>query len=39
MSLQDAHQTEIAKFFYQAFNSNQPDLLDQVLAPDWQEAR
>jgi len=27
-----ATQTETAKIFYQALSSNQPDLLDQVLA-------
>ena len=29
--------SETVKLFYQAFSSNQPDLLDQVLAPDWQD--
>jgi len=29
--------SQTVKLFYQAFNSNQPDLLDQVLAPDWQD--
>ena len=32
-----ATQTETAKIFYQALSSNQPDLLDQVLAPDWED--
>jgi predicted ester cyclase len=32
-----ATQIETAKLFYQALGSNQPDLLDQVLAPDWQD--
>jgi predicted ester cyclase len=30
--------SETVKLFYQAVSSNQPDLLDQVLAPDWQDA-
>ena len=30
-----ASQIETAKLFYQTFNTGQPDLLDQVLAPDW----
>ena len=29
-------QIETAKLFYRAFTANQPDLLDQALAPDWQ---
>src|SRR5436305_7761791 len=29
--------SETVKLFYQALSSNQPDLLDQVLAPDWQD--
>jgi predicted ester cyclase len=28
---------ETAKRFYQAFTANQPDLFDQLLAPDWQD--
>ena len=32
-----ATQIETAKLFYQTFTANQPDLLDQVLAPDWQD--
>ena len=27
--------SKTVKLFYQAIGSNQPDLLDQVLAPDW----
>jgi predicted ester cyclase len=30
-----ATQTEIVKLFYQSLSANQPDLLDQILAPDW----
>ena len=29
--------SETVKLFYQAFSSNQPDLLDQVLAPEWED--
>jgi len=29
--------SETVKLFYQAFSSNQPDLLDQVLANEWQD--
>jgi predicted ester cyclase len=29
--------SETVKIFYQAFNENQPDLLDKVLAPDWED--
>ena len=29
--------SETAKLFYQAFAHNQPDLLDQVLAPEWED--
>ena len=29
--------TETVKLFYQAFSTNQPDLLDQVLAPEWED--
>jgi predicted ester cyclase len=29
--------SQTVKVFYQAFSSNQPDLLDQVLAPDWED--
>ena len=32
-----ASQSETAKLFYQAFSANQPDLLDQVLAPEWED--
>ena len=32
-----ATQKETAKIFYQALSSNQPDLLDEVLAPDWED--
>ena len=29
--------SETVKLFYQAISSNQPELLDQVLAPDWED--
>ncbi len=29
--------SETVKLFYQAFNANQPELLDQVLAPEWED--
>ena len=29
--------SETVKLFYQAFGGNQPQLLDQVLAPDWED--
>ena len=29
--------SETVKLFYQAISSNQPDLLDQVLAPEWED--
>ena len=29
--------SETVKLFYQAFSSNQPNLLDQVLAPEWED--
>lgn len=29
--------SETVKLFYQAFNTNQPELLDQVLAPEWED--
>ena len=29
--------SETVKLFYQAFGDNQPDLLDQVLAPEWED--
>jgi predicted ester cyclase len=28
---------ETIKLFYQAFSANKPDLLDQVLASDWED--
>ena len=32
-----ATQVETVKLFYQAIGSNQPELLDKVLAPDWED--
>ncbi len=29
--------TETVKLFYQAFGQNQPELLDKVLAPEWED--
>ena len=29
--------SETVKLFYKAIGSNQPDLLDQVLAPEWED--
>jgi predicted ester cyclase len=29
--------SETVKLFYEAFNTNQPELLDQVLAPEWED--
>lgn len=29
--------TETVKLFYRAIAANQPGLLDQILAPDWQD--
>jgi SnoaL-like domain len=29
--------SDTVKLFYQAFSSNQPELLDQVLAPEWED--
>lgn len=29
--------TETVKLFYQAFGQHQPDLLDKVLAPQWED--
>jgi hypothetical protein len=29
--------SETVKLLYQAFSSNRPDLLDQVLAPEWED--
>lgn len=29
--------TETVKLFYQAFNQNQPELLDGVLAENWED--
>src|SRR5262245_26614392 len=29
--------SETVKLFYQAISANQPDLLDQVLAPGWED--
>jgi predicted ester cyclase len=29
--------SETVKLFYEAFGSNKPELLDQVLAPEWED--
>ncbi|MDP1699334.1 MAG: ester cyclase [Aestuariivirga sp.] len=29
--------SETVKLFYESFNTNQPELLDQVLAPEWED--
>ncbi len=34
---EDIMSIEVAKLFYQTFTADQPDLFDQVLAPDWQD--
>ena len=36
-ALADAANAETIKLFYEAFGQNKPDLLDKILAPDWED--
>ena len=33
----DASNAQAIKLFYEAFSENKPELLDQILAPDWDD--
>lgn len=36
-ALADASHAQAIKLFYEALGQNKPDLLDKILAPDWQD--
>jgi steroid delta-isomerase-like uncharacterized protein len=36
-ALADASNAQAVKIFYQAFGQNKPELLDQILAPNWED--